>query len=186
MCLWHLYCACKRCQCVQGRILGTQRKVSAPWGLSSPLAPTELPGKPGMEAVGLGVEGGGQCGSKWAEEVLGRLLPSHWQDLVNVLLQRVAAQLTHTNLSSVHLPGRLRSHSVSTADYERFPARVRGGWWEDRGRKWGKSGAWGRRGVGGGSMWNCPCWGLPSRWAIWKTRAASRVTRPLLNFYKQK
>lgn len=73
-----------------------------------------------------------------------RCLPSHWQDLVNVLLQRVAAQLTHTNLSSVHLPGRLRSPAVSTAAHERFPAR---GKRRDGGRveggRVGESGAWG-------------------------------------------
>lgn len=65
---------------------------------------------------------GKQHRSKWAEEVLGRLLPSHWQDLVNVLPPRVAAQLTHTNLSPVHLPGRLRSQAVSIAGHKRFPA----------------------------------------------------------------
>lgn len=64
-------CVCK-CVCgtstVHARGVNVSRagflEPSAPWGLSSPLAPTELPGKPGMEAVGLGVEGGGQCGSK--------------------------------------------------------------------------------------------------------------------------
>lgn len=41
-------------------------------------------------------------------------------------------------------------------------------------------------GTGGGSMWNWPCRGLPSHWAIWKTRAASRVTGPLLKFLQTK
>lgn len=44
----------------------------------------------------------------------------------------------------------------------------------------------GQGGTGGGPMWNCPCRGLPSRWAIWKTRAASRVTGPLLKFLQTK
>lgn len=48
-----------------------------------------------------------------------------WQDLLNVLLPRVAAQLTNTNLSLVHLPGRLRSQSVSTAACALFPASRR-------------------------------------------------------------
>ncbi|KAI9544552.1 CDK5 and ABL1 enzyme substrate 1 [Dissostichus eleginoides] len=77
----------------QGWSLGSQRKVLAPGGLSSPLALTGLLGKPGMET-----------------------------DLVNVLPPRVAAQLTHTNLSPVHLPGRLRSQAVSIAGHERYPA----------------------------------------------------------------
>lgn len=97
----------------------------------------DLPlGKPGMETVGWGW--GGRHGSKGAEEVLGRLLPSYWQDLVNVLPPRVAAQLTHTNLSPVHLLGRLRSQAVSNVGHKRFPAwGVRGAWLEDRGRKGG-------------------------------------------------
>lgn len=41
----------------QGWSLGSQRKVLAPGGLSSPLALTGLLGKPGMETVGWG--GGG-------------------------------------------------------------------------------------------------------------------------------
>lgn len=78
----------------------------------------------------------GQNWSKWAEEVLGWLLPSHWQDLVNVLPPRVAAQLTHTNLSPVNLLGRLCSQAVSTAGHERFPADgVSRAWWEDSRRK---------------------------------------------------
>ncbi|CAB1444379.1 unnamed protein product [Pleuronectes platessa] len=83
----------RRCRGACGWSLGSQRKVLAPGGLSSPLAPAGLPGKPRMET-----------------------------DLVNVLPRRVAAQLTHTNLSPVHLPGRLRSQAVSTAGHKRFPA----------------------------------------------------------------
>lgn len=74
-----------------------------------------------------------------------------------------------------------------------FLLGVRGGWWEDRGRKgewWGRyrggARSLGQGGTGGGPMWNCPCRGLPSRWAIWKTRAASRVTGPLLKFLQTK
>ncbi len=120
LCLWHLHCAHRRCRGDRGWSLRSQRKALAPGGLSSPLALAGLLGKPGMETVEWG--GGEQHRSKWAEEVLGRLLPSHWQDLVNVLPPRVAAQLTHTNLSPVHLPGRLRSQAVSIAGHERFPA----------------------------------------------------------------
>lgn len=120
VCLWHLYCAYRRCWGDWGWSLGSQRKALAPGGLSSPLALARLLVEPGMKTVGW--RGRQQTRSKWAEEVLGRLLPSHWQDLVNVLPPRVAAQLTHTNLSPVHLPGRLHSQAVSTAGHECFPA----------------------------------------------------------------
>lgn len=57
VCLWHLYCAYRRCRGVQGWSLGSQRKVLASGGLSSPLALAGLLGKPDIETVGLG--GGG-------------------------------------------------------------------------------------------------------------------------------
>lgn len=111
--------------------------------------------EPCMQTVGGG--GGGR-----AEEVLGRLLPSRWQDLVNVLLPRVAAQLTHTNLSPVNLLGRLRSQAVSIAGHERFPDVGVGGWggWKDRGRKGElrgrRRGGWSREGREGAQCETAP------------------------------
>lgn len=102
-----------------------------------------------------------------------------WQDLLNVLPPRVAARLTNTNLSSVHLPGRLRSQSVSTAACALFPLPVGG-------NDGGKEMLWWRRRRGGAQNGKPEIQALPSGWATWKTRAASRVTGPLLNFDKQK
>ncbi|KAM3604223.1 uncharacterized protein V6R79_008178 [Siganus canaliculatus] len=84
----------------------------------------EVSGRLGGEGVGTPEEKswlqGGLSFSLALAGLLGK--PGLETDLVNVLPPRVAAQLTHTNLSPVHLPGRLRSQAVSSAGHERFPA----------------------------------------------------------------